>query len=177
MTPDQSDALVAVLMEIERHVGSAGWDQPARLFALVSTSRLIAAEPALADRLSRPAVAIGPDHDDDLTAVEQEHFEPTADLVDDLVRLSWPDGVDGCAVAVERTFLPAGVEVDLPDDPVAAAEAVAAHPDRHDVRVVVGVDRGRRQHGVARLRAHPEELLGGTDLVPGLAEVLAHTLT
>ncbi len=30
-----SDALVAALIEVERHVGRSGWDQPARLFALV----------------------------------------------------------------------------------------------------------------------------------------------
>ena len=170
-------SLVAVLLEVERHVGSAGWDQPTRLFALVSTTRLITAEPALADRLRRPSATLAADLDDHLTAVEQEHFVPTADLVEDLARLSWPAGVDGCAVAVERTFLPAGVAVDLPDDPVGAAEVVAAHPDRQDIRVVIGVDRRGGRHGIARLRSNPEELLGGADLVPGLVEVLAHTLT
>jgi hypothetical protein len=175
--PDQETSLVAVLLEIERHVGGAGWDQPARLFALVSTARLMAAEPALADRLGRPSAALAAGPDDHLTAVEQEHFVPSADLVDDLVRLSWPGSVDGCAVAVERTFLPAGLEAELPDDPIGAAAAVAAHPDRQDVRVVVGVDRRGGRHGIARLRNNPEELLGGADLVPGLVEVLAHTLT
>jgi hypothetical protein len=176
-SPDQETSLVAVLLEIERHVASGGWDQPARLFALVSTTRLMTAEPALADRLSRPSVTLAARPDDHLTAVEQEHFVASADLVEDLVRLSWPDSVDGCAVAVERTFLPVGVDVELPDDPIGAAEAVAAHPDRHDVRVVVGVDRRGGRHGVARLRSNPEELLGGADIVPGLVEVLAHTLT
>ena len=37
------DALVASLMEIERHVAGLGWDQPARLFALVPTVELIEA--------------------------------------------------------------------------------------------------------------------------------------
>jgi hypothetical protein len=175
--PDQETSLIAVLLEIERHVGSDGWDQPARLFALVSTTRLMAAEPALADRLRRPSVTLASGPEDHLTAVEQEQFVPSVDLVDDLVRLSWPDSVDGCAVAVERTFLPAGVDVELPDDPIGAADVVAAHPDRQDVRVVVGVDRRGGRHGIARLRSNPDELLGGADLVPGLVEVLAHTLT
>jgi hypothetical protein len=175
--PQQDTSLVAVLLEVERHVGSAGWDQPARLFALVSTARLITAELALADRLGRPSATLAAGPDDHLTAVEQEHFVPTADLVEDLIRLSWPESVDGCAVAVERTFLPAGVDVELPDDPLGAAEVVAAHPDRRDVRVVVGVDRRGGRHGIARLRSNPQELLGGADLVPGLVEVLAHTLT
>jgi hypothetical protein len=166
------DALVAVLLEIERHVTADGWDQPPRLFALVPTDRLRAAEPGLAERLSRPAS----DGGDRLTAVEQDHFSPTADLVEDLARVSWPPAVDGCAVAVERLFLPGGVEVQLPSDPAAAAEVVATHPRRQEVRVVVGVDRHGARHGVARLRSAPDELLGGADLVPGLAEVLAHTL-
>lgn len=175
------DALVAVLLEIERHIAAGGWDQPPRLFALVPTERLLAAEPGLADRLQRgrPGVhGVGADGSEDrFTAVEQEHFVPTGDLVADLTAISWPDAVAGCSVAVERTFLPAGSEIDLPDDPTAAAELVAAHPDRQEIRVVVGVDRRGRRHGVARLRSAPNELLGGADLVPGLAEVLAHTLT
>lgn len=174
LTPESTD-LVAVLLEIERHVGTAGWDQPARLFALVATDRLLAAEPGLADRLRPADPAI--DSGRMLTAVEQEDFATTGDLVDDLAGIEWPASVDGCAVAVERLFLPAGSEPDLPADPVAAGELVATHPDRQELRVVVGVDRDGRRHGVGRLRSRPEELLGAADLVPGLAEVLAHTLT
>ncbi|HET9646849.1 MAG TPA: PPA1309 family protein [Microlunatus sp.] len=183
------DALIAALLEIERHIDGSGWDQPPRLFALVSTQRLLAAEPGLADRLGPPGSTGSaapadsaadsepdPDEDDRLTAVEQEHFVPTDDLVGDLGSLSWPPTVDGCAVAVERLFLPAGTEIELPDDPAAAAEAVAAHPQRQEVRVVVGVDRRGSRHGVARVRSQPNELLGATELVPGLAEMLAHTL-
>lgn len=165
-------ALIAALIEVERHIGGSGWDQPARLFALVGTDRLLAAEPGLADRLRRL--------DADpfaLTAVEQEHFLSSSDLIADLAQVSWPDSVDGCAIAVERLFLPPAAEDDLPDDPAAAADVVAAHPQRQEVRVVVGVDRAGRRHGVARLRSQPNELLGGVDLVPGLAEVVAHTLT
>ncbi len=165
-------SLVAALLEVERHVGAAGWDQPSRLFALVATERLLAAEPGLADRLRAP----GAGEPATLTAIEQDHFAATDDLFADLAQVSWPATVDGCALAVERMFLPAGAEADLPDDPQAAAEVVAGHPRRQEVRVVVGVDRAGRRHGVARLRSEPDELLGGTDLVPGLAEVLAHTL-
>ena len=32
--------LIAVLLDIERHVGELGWDQPARLFALVGEPTL-----------------------------------------------------------------------------------------------------------------------------------------
>lgn len=165
-----SDALVSALAEIERHVAHAGWDSPARLFALVPTADLLAAEPALADQLAPPATP------DALSCVEQDGFHAGDDIVDALARLAWPPTVAGVALALERLFLPAGLEADLPDDPDAAAAAVAAHPGRRDIRVVVGVTRDGARHGLARLKDHPDDLLAAPDLVPGLADALAQTL-
>ena len=172
---EQRDALVAALVDLERHVGAAGWDQPPRLFALVLTDVLAAAEPALAADLGLRTTAEGAPPGA-LTAIEQESFAATDDLVADLAALEWPDTVFGCAVSAERTFLPAGAEEQIPEDPEAAAAYVAAHPDRQEIRVVVGADRAGHRHGVARLVSVPDELLGGADLVPGLGEALAHTL-
>lgn len=163
------DALVAALLEVERHVGRLGWDQPARLFALVPTAQLIAAEPTLAGQLSG-----GPA--DGYSSVEQDEFLPGTDLAGALARIGWPETVAGCALAVERAFLPGGADADLPDDPDAASRAVAAHPRRLDLRVVVGATRDGRRHGVARVRGADGDLLGGADLVPALSEALAHTL-
>ena len=39
-SPTGDPALQRVLLEIEGHVGRLGWDQPARLFALVNTDEL-----------------------------------------------------------------------------------------------------------------------------------------
>lgn len=171
-------ALIAALVELERHVGEAGWDRPSRLFALIRTETLLASEPALADRLNPGGDEIAPST---LTAVEQEDFFTGDGSADDLLaalaEIVWPDTVFGCALTTERTFLPASAEPDLPDDPTVAARFVAEHPDRQDVRVVVGVDRAGNRHGVGRLAARPEDLLGGADLVPGLSAALAHTLT
>lgn len=164
-----SDALVAALLEVERHVGRLGWDQPARLFALVPTAQLLAAEPALAGHL-----AGGPA--DGYSSVEQDGFLPGTDLAAALARIGWPETVSGCALAVERAFLPGDAEADLPDDPDAAARVVAAHPQRLDLRVVVGATRDGQRHGVARVRGADGDLLGGADLVPALADALAHTL-
>ena len=75
--------------------------------------------------------------------------------------MEWPDAVFGCAISTERTFLPAAYEADLPADADAAAQIVASHPERQEIRVVVGVDRFGNRHGVARLASRPEELLGG----------------
>lgn len=172
---EQHDALIAALVDLERHVGAAGWDQPPRLFALVLTDVFAAAEPGLAADLGLRTTADGA-APGALTAIEQESFAATDDLLADLGQLEWPETVFGCAVSTERTFLPAGAEADLPDDPDAAAAFVAAHPERQEIRVVVGADRAGHTHGVARLVSSPEDLLGAEDLVPGLGAALAHTL-
>lgn len=84
--------LLAVATETEQHVAADGWAQPDRVFALVRTSDLAAAEPALAAALSDAGA---------LTAVEQE-LPAGTDLHDYLGHLAWPAGVHGCALAVER---------------------------------------------------------------------------
>lgn len=167
------DALAAALLEIERHVGHGGWDQPARLFALVPTAELLAAEPALVDQLpDLDALPHGA-----LSSIEQEGFNSNGlEVIEALAGIGWPASVFGCAVALERLFVPPHVEDQIPDDDAAAEDFVAHHPERQDVRVVVGVTRPGTQFGVARLRSDPGELLAAEDLVPGLAEVLSRTL-
>lgn len=169
-------ALIAALLELERHVRESGWDQPARLFALVLTDQLIAAEPQLADSLGLRGADVGAPANA-LAAIEQDQFEPSDSLLDDLAAVQWPETVFGCAVSVERTFLPPNFEQEIPTDPVAAADYVARHPERQEVRVLVGVDRAGHQHGLARLVSQPDDLLAADNLVPGLAQALAHTLT
>ena len=41
-------ALASAVLEIEQHIATSGWDQPARLYALVPTAELVEKEPALA---------------------------------------------------------------------------------------------------------------------------------
>ena len=170
------DALTAAVIDLERYIGERGWEQPPRLFALVHTDDLIAADPQLVEEQGLRGSAQG-GHADALTAIEQEDFDPGPDLVGGLAGIFWPPAVFGCAVSLESSFLPARVETDLPDDPQAAAKAVRAHPDRQDVRLVMGVTRDGARHGVGRLVSQPDELLGAPDLVSGLGDVLAHTLT
>lgn len=164
-----NEELTAALIEVERHVGRAGWDQPARLFALVRTAELVAAEPALAEQLSQSP-------GDGFTSIEQEGFVAGDDLAATLARIAWPPAVAGCVLALERAFLPAAAEEQLPEDPAAAAKLVAEHPERLELRVVVGVTRDGGRHGVARIRSAAEELIGGADLVPALALALSRTL-
>lgn len=165
------DALVAGLMEIERHVAGLGWDQPARLFALVPTEELISAEPQLAEHLTGGREP----QPGQLSAIEQEAFNAGADLAETLARIAWPDTVAGVALSLERFFLPGSADAELRSD-ATGTDTVRNHPDRQEIRVVVGVLRDGGAHGVARIRSHPDDLLAGADLVPGLAAALARTL-
>lgn len=168
-TPDLHDPLLKALLEIEAHVSRIGWDQPSRLFALAPTDQLIAAEPGLAGQLA--AAPAG-----SLSSIEQDDFHATDDLLAALLPIRWGQAVHGVALATERSFLPAEFEPELPADPQQAARVVAGHPGREDIRVVVGVLRDGRHQAVARLAAHPEELLIGPDLVPALVTALGRTL-
>lgn len=170
---DASQTLLTSLVEIEQFVGRAGWDQPARLFALVPTAQLLAAEPSLADQLTVRSPEA-------LSSIEQDDFRPGTDLLTALTQMAWPAAVAGCALVVERSFLPAEIEAELPNDPDKAAEYVANHSRRQDVRVVAGAlrDPGGEPitHSVARLATNPEDLLIGADMVPALTRAVAWTL-
>ncbi|MEV6416476.1 PPA1309 family protein [Kribbella sp. NPDC051718] len=167
-----SDALGRAVIEIERHVSSAGWDQPAQLFALVPTSELLAAEPQLAaelgaDDASQPLTPVA---QGELPGGDDEH------LADALARIEWPDGVSGCAVAVERIVLPASAESGADTD-AELARLAGSDPRRHEVRMVAAVLRDGDRFGAVRLRTHDEDsaVLTGVDLVPTLCQVLSLT--
>ena len=160
--------LIAALADIERHVSELGWDQPARLFALVETRTLLELEPQLRGRVTQTA-------EDAFTAEEQEDFQLGSDIATRLAFLSWPASVTGCAIAMERAFLPPRFESQVPTDPGEAIEFVNKHEARTDVRVVVGVLRDGARHGLARVLSNPDDLLGAEDLVPGLADALLAT--
>ena len=163
--------LVTSALETERHVAAAGWDQPPRLFALVRTGGLLAREPHLRGE-------IGQDLEDGLTAIEQEGLDDTSSLESFLARLAWPEEVDGVALAVERLVVPPEAERDLPEDPDQAAELLAAHPDRKDVRLLVAVLRDGESTCLLRQRDHDtdDKVASGPDLAPGLVQALAATL-
>jgi hypothetical protein len=165
------DALTAAVLEVERHAAGAGWDQPARLFALVDTAELVAREPQLADQLVRGEAAPA------LTPIEQDGVPADRSLEEVLATLTWPEGVAGCAAVVERLVLPPGAEEDVPEGEDALAY-VAEHPDRQEVRIVAGALRSGASYCALRLRAHDEDasVLGGEDLVPQLLQLVRATL-
>lgn len=161
-----------VIHELERHASSVGWDQPARIFALVETADLLTREPDLAEALGVEGAAEG------FTPVEQEALDPSRQLEEVLVQIVWPDIVPGCAVVVERLVLPPEVEAQVPEDPAAAAEFAANHPEREEVRIVVGALRDGSSWSALRMRSHDDDLevLVGDDLVPDLVSLVQVTL-
>src|SRR6476661_6903714 len=114
---DVDPALAAAVLEIESHIAAGGWDQPARLYALVDTASLVAHEPALAAAMGLDAASA----EGSLTPVEQE-LAPEVPLETALESISWPAGVAGCAAVVERLVLPPDADEQIPDDPASAEE-------------------------------------------------------
>lgn len=171
---DADPALAAAVLEIESHIADGGWDQPARLYALVPTADLVVREPDL-------AAAMGLDEasaQGSLTPVEQDQLPRDRLLEDALMGITWPPQVAGCAAVVERLVLPPGSDGEVPDEQEAAERFAREHPDRQEVRIVAGVTRAGSAYAALRLRAHDDasSVVGGIDLVPGLTALLGSTL-
>ncbi|MEV0698567.1 PPA1309 family protein [Saccharopolyspora sp. NPDC050389] len=163
---DLTAALPSAAREIEEFVHAAGWDQPTQVFALVSTSQLLAAEPGLADQLD-PASP--------LTPIAQEAL-PAEDLAEALSGIVWPEQVTGCAVVQEIVVLPPEAEAELPGDTEQDRQIAAEHPDRHEARLVAAVLRDGGETCVMRLRASDAETGGELIQDPSLAPNLLTAL-
>lgn len=165
--------LYDVVRELEAHASAAGWDQPEQLFALALTADLVRSEPDLAAALGLEEAGEG-----DLTPIEQEGLPPGQPLEEVLAAIAWPEEVAGVAAIAERLVLPPGADAEVPEDPAAAAEYAAAHPDRQEVRMVVAVLRTGETACALRLKSHDADdlVLTGPDLVPGLLIQLQATL-
>ena len=174
-TPMAASPLTRAVLEIDEYASGLGWDQPARLFALVDTARLRAQEPALAAQLGledEPETT-------GLTPIEQDEIPAGKALDEFLGTIAWPDPVVGCALTVERLMLPPSAEASVPEglSDKKLSQWVAKHPDRQEVSMTVAVLRDGTRDSALRLREKdsPTEVLTGGALVPGLAEALAST--
>lgn len=162
--------LEPLLREVEDHVANAGWDQPVRLFALVPTESLLAANPELANELGISAEM-------PLTSVEQE-IEDALELDELLATIAWPDDVAGAIVALERIVLPPSAESELPSSGDAELiQAATDHPDRRDVRIVSAVLRTGENLNALRYRTHDtsDAVAVAPNLVARLNDALAAT--
>ena len=154
--PRSTSVLRAAVREIEEHASEAGWDQPARLYALVPTADLLAREPALAAAMGlEAATAAG-----SLTPIEQDEVPVDKPLESVLEQIMWPAEVFGCAAVVERLVLPPGRRPADARRPAqrrgvrrrAPGPPGGAHRRRRDAR---RVDVLRAADAVARRRASP----------------------
>ena len=153
-----------------------GWDQPARLFALVDTAQLRAQEPAsptqlgLADEPRRTG----------LTPIEQDELPAGTPLDEFLATIAWPDAVRRLradrraadAAAVRGGVGPAGAERHAAGGLGGRAPGPAGGPDdgRGAARRRPRVGGAAAGEGRRRPRCSPAR-----DLVPGLAEALSAT--
>ena len=163
---EDPDLAVAVA-EVEEFAAAAGWDAPPQLFALVDTSELLAAQPALAPTLTEATR---------FTPVAQESL-PEGELSLALSQISWPPEVAGCVLVQEIVVLPPEAGASLSADPEAAAEVAAGHPDRAEARLAAGVLRDAKGGAcLLRLRGeHDDAPLRGADLAPNLLKALRQT--
>lgn len=167
-------ALATAVLEVEGHHSRAGWDQPARLYALVDTAHIVEHEPALAAQLGLDS----PLERGSLTPVEQDDLPAGVELEEALTNITWPEVIVGCVAVVERLVLPPAVDGQVPEDPTAAQEFAREHPDAEEVRIVAGVIRSGASYCALRLRSEDNDsaVMGGTDLVPALFDLLRGTL-
>lgn len=165
--------------DVERYVATRGWDQPVRLFALVRTADSLKASPELASILPKEAVEEAEKNPESLTAIEQEDLPSKSTLEELLGGIEFGPAVAGAAAVVERMIVPPEAERGLPEDVDEALEVLAAHPERQDVRLVAAVLRDGSSSCAVRTRANDDENMVsfGDNLVPGLVEALASTLS
>lgn len=163
--------LLQVAQETEQHVAADGWDQRERVFALVPTADLVAAEPSLADALAGAGR---------YSSIEQELPEGV-ELEEYLGRLAWPRSVTGCALAVERLRAAPADEGQTADE--AGGTASGDGPDdtasgTEPVRLLVVATREGERFTLVRFAAHDSDdavAVGaevGTDLQAALATTL-----
>lgn len=164
---DFAQELGAVVREVEQHVAAGGWDQPVRLFALVPTADVLAADPTIS--LSGDLA---------LTSVEQE-FDTIVTSVEELLgTIEWPEEVVGAIVVLERIILPPEAQADLPDDSDETLVRIAAdHPMRRDVRMVSATLRTGENMNALRFKIHDsdDDVAIAADLIPTLNEAVLAT--
>jgi len=170
-------ALRTAVRDVENHVAAAGWDQPVSVYALVHTQQALRDNPGIAAELPPGTEAQLADNPQHLLSIEQEGLPQAESLEELLAQLAWPPAVAGAAIVVERIVVPPEAEVDMPEEATAAVEYLQAHPQRQDVRMVVGVLREGYSWCALRSRSHDssDQVAQSADAVPGLVAALRAT--
>lgn len=155
MTKDS--VLEDTVRELDQHVADGGWDQPARLFAIVPTADLATDHPEL----------VSADNAGRFTFVEQDAPLDNENLIVSLEQISWPAQIMGAALAIERL-------ISLqPDDEVDPDE----QSQTQELRVIALVMRDGRNVNAIRQRSFDDvsNVAVASDLVPALNKALLQT--
>lgn len=150
--------LAQTVRELDAFVAISGWDQPARLFAVVAQTELAAQQPELVLDNTTSEFAF----------IEQDLDFADADLVESLAKITWPDEVAGVALAVERL-----ISLQPQDDADLTEETKVG-----EIRILAVVMRSGANINAIRQRAHDQDsdVAIATDLVPALNVALLQTL-
>jgi hypothetical protein len=163
--------LESAVAEVDDFMAAAGWDAPRRMFGLVETAALLAAEPGLAGSV---------DAGSRFTPIAQDDL-PGDDLTDALAGISWPEEVGGCVLALG--ILAGGTPDDLGNEPPSDINQRTAIP--RNTKAPARTAEGRLVAGVLRdvpggacllrWRNAPDQPLTGSNLAPGLIAALHAT--
>ena len=149
--------LAETVRELEQHVAQAGWDQPARLFAIVPTVDLATDHPEL----------VSDQNAGQYMFVEQDAPLDNENLIGSLEQISWPAEITGAALAIERLISM------QPDDEVDPEE----NSPTQELRIVALVMREGTNINAIRQRSF-DDITGvavASDLVPALNKALLQT--
>lgn len=180
-----AQTLARSVHEVIDHVDADGWGSGPRMFGLVPTALIAAAEPTLLDQLEDGS---------ELTPVEQDAFPDDVDggspaLDEFLSTMSWPESIVGCILVQEIVVLPPSAEHDVlaptstTDADAAARTAALAHPEKREARLIVGVLRDGPSRSLLQLRPEEDDdpfgemdLRTSGNLAPHLVNALYDTL-
>lgn len=149
--------LADTVRELEAHVAASGWDQSARLFAIVPTADLATDHPEL----------VSEENYGQYMFVEQEAPLDNENLIGSLEQITWPDQITGAALAIERLFSM------QPDDEIDPEE----NSPTQELRIIALVMREGANMNAIRQRTHDDakDVAVASDLVPALNKALLQT--
>jgi len=153
-----NDSVLAdTVRELDQHVAAAGWDQSARLFAIVPTLDLATDHPEL----------VSGENSGQFMFVEQDAPLDNENVIASLEQISWPAEITGAALAIERLISM------QPDDEV----DFNSESQTKELRLIALVMRDGTNMNAIRQRSFDEDpdVAIASDLVPALNKALLQT--
>ena len=152
-----NSVLADTVRELDQHVADNGWDQAARLFAIVPTADLATDHPEL----------VSADNAGQFMFVEQDAEIDNENLIGSLEQISWPQQITGAAIAIERLI---SMQPDDEIDPDIESQT-------QELRIIALVMRDGSNMNAIRQRSFDDvnDVAVASDLVPALNAALLQT--